>query len=1014
MPTKERGPFRTLGMRMQAFGRSLIRHFLPTQRPQLKSLPPPSPGWQAHTETPLIWNEPEAVSAPVEQVPEEAPPIEMPPVEAPPPRRTRPAAPPVQRKANKEEKIDPRLLAILSAHQAHDDYAAKVREERHAAAAASEAQRKADETNPDTPPQPRRRSRASFDYVETKALLPPEEEMGRTAPPKRPAQNIQTTRQPDQPQDDDDTEESRAAESILSDVNPPESVSPATVQQAVEREFSESSSVAEESLSAPDDDVEYAAPGEPEAELPDWTPTESASTGETRAPEGDQPKSSKGKSTRPIRKLTPSERVQPIIRRSPDETPEEPLAESGADDFAPWDEMAEGENEAGWPPAEAASPAVQRQVEAETYADEYEAGDEPEPLSPSLPYFDAEDDAANTRPVQALNTGDAPAAPPSFPVQYFDAEDEVSNTRPVQALNTGDAPAAPPSFPVQYFDAEDEVSNTRPVQPVNTGDAPVEPPAVQREAAETYAEVNEAGEEAEPPSFPVQYFDAEDDAANTRPVQPVNTGDVPTAPPMVQREAAETYAEVNEAGGEPEPLSQSLPYFDNEDDSSETRPLQALNTGDVPAQRAWQPASQDVEAAPTAPQIPGDFSGTISDSLAEPPMVQRQTEPSDDADVIWLIPPEDAAEQGERESNEISGESGFEADSPERAFPPPVSETNQPRRPSPAVQRQSETPAGTPLDGGDYWDDFGSESHQMPVISNEPAPWSGQPAIQRMPEAGYEESDEPLSEDYGADSEAAGEPPLVQRHMAEAPTWEDVGQGDFERAAPDFPHEIDSEGMTFEEDAADFSAEAPPAANVPNGPVERKPQAASRPERSSLPQRVQPESFSDEVAEDTEQSFDDFAASAPVEYSPPPGQIRRKPAEPESGLESASPYEPADDEAEPPLDVYEAMVRAGLVPSAPPTPGRAEIARKPERPSVTPPPPPAPVPHPSSADSRPNRLPIHYAGDQQSVMRAETESEQSNSSGGGAADVNVDKLADDVYRVLREKLRIEKERRGRG
>jgi hypothetical protein len=87
----------------------------------------------------------------------------------------------------------------------------------------------------------------------------------------------------------------------------------------------------------------------------------------------------------------------------------------------------------------------------------------------------------------------------------------------------------------------------------------------------------------------------------------------------------------------------------------------------------------------------------------------------------------------------------------------------------------------------------------------------------------------------------------------------------------------------------------------------------------------------------------------------------------------------------------------------PPSPGD-RIARKP-----------APQePRPASDDRASDQLPVRYATEPGTVMRVETESSEPSTSNPeqGSGDVDIDKLARDVYSTLRSRLRIEKERRG--
>jgi len=179
----ETRPFRTLGTRMRDFGRRLMRHYVAPQAvPSL--VEPPPPAWGGAAQTPLIWPETEAPPAdfaadmPAESempglldsdLPDAQPrrvqPKAQPAQAAPPPR------PPTPQKGNK---ADARLLAILNAHQEEEAERQRVREERKAAFDAAEIQRQADPNAPS----PRRRGRLAVDYVETSAL-----KQGEDSPP---------------------------------------------------------------------------------------------------------------------------------------------------------------------------------------------------------------------------------------------------------------------------------------------------------------------------------------------------------------------------------------------------------------------------------------------------------------------------------------------------------------------------------------------------------------------------------------------------------------------------------------------------------------------------------------------------------------------------------------------------------------------------------------------------------------------------------------------------------------
>ena len=199
-------PFRTIGTRMRDFGRSMMRHYVPPQdMPPL--VEPPPPAWGAAAQTPLIWPEPDAPAgfaaetplAPLDAGFDDAPDVAQDFAQSrraprPAPPQPPPAASPVQRRpAPPANSVDQRLKNILAMHQEREVERQHIRDEKKTAFNAAEIQRQAD---PDAPHRPRR-GRMSVDYVETSALSHGEE-----APP---SQSVQPAAPDEPPQTSDDT-----------------------------------------------------------------------------------------------------------------------------------------------------------------------------------------------------------------------------------------------------------------------------------------------------------------------------------------------------------------------------------------------------------------------------------------------------------------------------------------------------------------------------------------------------------------------------------------------------------------------------------------------------------------------------------------------------------------------------------------------------------------------------------------------------------------------------------------
>lgn len=255
-----RRPFRTLGMAMLSFGQKLFRTYTP---PHAEGTAEPSrmpPAWRSATESPLVWQEPpDYVEG---EFVDDAPPenYDYPGAEtspAPRPRRQpvqrqtqQPTPPPQQAPPRRQQQkqdftgspLDNRLQAILQRHKEVEAERDQIREQKRAHLTGDPVQR--EDEGEAQPRYRRRRGQLSVDYVETSALKPssdaPEavqrniDPMGSETegtPPDRTLLSI-----------DNAAEDDVTAQVVPSDTPAPDSVSavqPSTVQREEEMDNGE-------------------------------------------------------------------------------------------------------------------------------------------------------------------------------------------------------------------------------------------------------------------------------------------------------------------------------------------------------------------------------------------------------------------------------------------------------------------------------------------------------------------------------------------------------------------------------------------------------------------------------------------------------------------------------------------------------------------------------------------------------------------------------------------------------
>jgi hypothetical protein len=201
-------------------------------------------------------------------------------------------------------------------------------------------------------------------------------------------------------------------------------------------------------------------------------------------------------------------------------------------------------------------------------------------------------------------------------------------------------------------------------------------------------------------------------------------------------------------------------------------------------------------------------------------------------------------------------------------------------------------------------------------------------------------------------------------------------------------------------------------------------------EATSQPPPVQRMAWQDEVDDGgATEPLDREAIRAAIEATsqPPPSPISPPAVQrgtettpdtvknaPAGGVQRTEMPEDADRVEEQPIDLFEALLRAGMISDAAPNPENTShdlldfLQHAPPPPDV-------------SGQDVIHRSPMndqtHYESPADQVMRAETnsppasESSSSESESVGGDDVDIDKLAREVYSRLRNRLRIERERR---
>ncbi len=1047
--------FRPLGARLRNFGRSLMRHYLPstTRVSPTRS----DPNWMANTETDLNWGDDapdltgldESLDSPSEFAPE----VENTPRRSAQPRpTTRPSAPPVAQRQStpaapagaapppaatpsrprpkdalpnipvSHTPTNPILLEALEA-----DRVRKARREEIVArqmASLEQSQSSEADNEDDVMTQLRRRRRASVDYVATDTLVPPEER-GKVSASKPAATDSATATTVD-------ASSIQRSEADASEIEVDESPLERLLSMPID------------SVSAVDeaaDVVDETDLPESSAALVEWS--------SAAAPSVD----------------TAPTRLPSVQRRAA------PDAET--DDAPSIDWMdAPATSDASLPPSEgrttsSSAPRVQRQATADEPVNEEEAFDDGEAyesdaqvdddaglagaiISPSAPMASDQPiqrrsvapDAPSVTPVSRSQPPVIPATPSGEASAFSSADDVASDAEPTRAAspdwvsyiaNDGgsDAPSVTDEQPVSIR-RQTRGSNPAP----NPTTTPTNVPRVGETADQSVASSDDVSDpwqrvEAEP----TMDLEWEDEAVEEgEETYPVSIGIVDNAvEPTVQRwsevDSAEDSAAVWDDGQVPdvtasEPAVQRWANAESElvDESTwDDTPSIADTIASEPVVQRWTEVESELADATAAEPAVQRWSEPDDQPIDEPtwddtpnradvtaaePAVQRWAEPVNSIDApIWA----DADLPGDADGAALSQqwpEADVDADV-QFDTPGDLTKGNLPQatrrsqRSSPSIQRAAYD-ADVPHLQGDIVDDQSSQAastdwQSTPTAAPERANPAPSNRLQRTPQDEME-----VAADYWAET-------LSDQDESAASAAQDVMYETSDSLSDDVSWSSDQPGSE--------------ALSLPDVAPTSRPQA-----RSGAIQRRAAESpmTEDDMSEEgwPEQPMDLFQALSHDHYvtdTPKPSS-----SSPFVQRQVASDDDEVDEDVDmPPMDLFQALANeswqgvshndAGPVQRAPMENTSVSRSAIPEQPidlyqalmGQTP-----------DAPSDGSVSITGHAAGSETVRRAEPSggsadqpSSESGEQGGG--DVDVEKLARDVYSVLKNRLRIERERSNR-
>lgn len=937
----QRRPFRTLGMRMQNFGRQLIHNYVASTNMSAPSELPPT--WRDDTETPLIWRkfdegqQIEDIDGP-DQGMDRLPQVDFTP--QPPARQPvrRKPAPAQSRKS--EAPMDPRLSQILAFHQRRQgpDDTPVQEESRPASPPPEDIRRQADEGRTTAPPA--RRRRASFDYVETSALKPTSGE-----PSGYPVSSDETSKgdgQRDEPELDDESDSSwedhweppvdGATEDLLANND---------IQRAP---VSESSS----SVDTPIDHADVSSRAESD---PKWEDTEShwdTGSDEDLLPDTipftpiPEDTASLFDADSPAHVPEPEGSVE-AIQRAPEDsiqrTPEIPMMESVAGHESPAD------------------------------SDGYDDIDD----SDGTWYDDAgpgEDVRAygNEAPKETIQRAPEPQADSGHPMEPMgDLRDDGDHDAPEPDMYDG------LSEPSDYY--VDGVVSDSPVESVQRSAEPDQSQAPMDTGPDWHADAD--------------YFD-EGIGDETLPIESIQR-----APDIALPSESTAGQEVGSEfeGDNDEPVSV---FEDIVDHQEPTRHVQRAPETEVDSSSGQQDVATD-----------WDSSGFDDEDLVgdEPPFesVQRAPEPHSQQPDSWSDPMEVESEWGEDDA-----EAGYvEYDE---------GPTTEATTPVETVQRASEIPQSDGVSS--MWDpdsmlDSAAEIDETPGAE-----------VQRAPELPADTTTAPVESTQSHIPEPVEvtdpvEPPVLEG-LDDEVAWEPEWVTDMGAAMPKPLNAVDD----YVQRDADLFFEERNDAEVDWGPDVEFSDAAEAGPPEHVQRMPEPQEedyyYADSVPSGEEHSMDLFSAMVDAGIAEPPPRGRAPSFPPPADI--ARKPEPQDDD-----DSYaivphgyddETMITDITSISPPPAEisphsSEAVISRAPaeEPPYIAAPqpeiqhtaPPPEVTRDPSIASGSVQRI-VEPIGREQAI---EQETEESG------ADQDIDKLARNVYRVLRDRLRIERERSDR-
>ncbi len=937
---------------MRNFGRSLMRNYvMPTQATPARTNLPPS--WSDNTQTPLVWRKEAPPTPAADEAPAEM--LDTPPFEptapqrpaAPIQHRPAPAAQP-QRQPIQRAKTQSEIDATLSQILAFHQ-ARDAEREKIREAKQAQVTPKPDETLKQETPSSLRRRRAAVEYLETAALQSPEDRAAQKQEPA-PDADVQRELSPQQPDEEENPELPEAVDKtafITSETS--------TLDIPVQRQTAGESAPQKNDYVAGDSTDYTAEPAVVEndySDTPDFIETPSPSAANIRHGQ-----------------------------RSP-VPPSQPPSEQETAPAESWSSEYDGDIPALTDTTGAPVEQVQRTEEVPTSAETKP----PAPVAPELP-----DSAVMESPYSQSVTNFDPSESspatiePDTASSFIDTiEDQPRSDTPTERVqrspkDTGSASAPDiPTFPESPHDWQDYMPDEDDDDTTFTDTIPDDD--LQREPSESSPDTTY---QADALTFPTATEnDGQDDMPYTETVQRV-PADTPSQPDS--------------------PAYADEPHGDWPDDIPYAKTIQRV-PADTPSQQPDSPAYADERHNdwPDTPTYADESHDEWDYPDTEPNTIQRTADTSSGSEAINDTPAKAASGDDSDSYPGEPTETSHYFSAPEEELADSWIGDSEPQYTDFDLQNSQTTET-----------DFYTESSDFPVHDSVSDPSQSHPTPQRNLPHNIVDEFVRRTADEAEMWRAPEAPPLDSEFITHVPdSW----------GAPRQPEAVDEtiqptvEPTDPTDTASPFSvrdtSDTPPAPSPVAPIVQRTPAGDTEPDTES-PAHIEDSGNQPYTEDNTEQGLDVFQALMQSGVVPPqpnnlPDISRQTIYEIEqriSGEDDTAEPSPPPPPPENTMQAYSPKWPETF--SAHPIIDEQDFA-EPESPGATYTNPPVEPPHrPVSTAQPPAPIndQIRRVEDDSSLMGTEPDVET------GEDNIDIDQLAQDVYRILRNRLRVERERR---